>query len=393
LLKAVIFDMDGVIIDSEPMHARAALLALSKYNVKVTLDYLYQFIGTTTYHVCQTIIKEFGLTITAEELLEANNECKKELLLQEGHEIVPYVIPLIENLYQHGLKLIIASSSPSEAIEEVMDSLQIRKYFSGYVSGNMVAHPKPAPDIFLLAAKQLGVDPSECIVIEDSYNGVTAAAAAGITSLGYLNPNSGAQDLSKAAMLVEGFDEVDYPFVNKVYQYDHMESVTILHTSNFTLRELTPQDAESLCEICRKPELRKYIDNFTDDIELEAKKLEAYMKNIYHYYGFGIWGVFLRDSNRLIGRCGVEYKKLENEDIYELSYFLDPTYQGKGYAKEFTGAVIEHCFDQLAIPQITAIIDKQNLRSIRFAKSLGMNYRGECIRDNKAYDRYELVKK
>ena len=84
-----------------------------------------------------------------------------------------------------------------------------------------VANPKPAPDIFLAACDFLSVSPEECIVIEDSTNGVNAAYQAGITSIGFVNPNSGNQDLSKAAILVEGFDEVDYEFIKEVYQDTH----------------------------------------------------------------------------------------------------------------------------------------------------------------------------
>ena len=390
MLKAILFDMDGVIIDSEPMHARAAALALEKFGVKVTTEYAYGFIGSTTYHMCQKMVEDFHLSATAEELHQANEEMKNYLIQTEGHEVVPYVLDLIKNLYDNGLKLIIASSSVSTAIEEVMESLHIKKYFHGFVSGNMVIHPKPAPDIFQMAAEKLGVSPSECLVIEDSYNGLTAATAAGITSIGYRNPNSGNQDLSQAAMLIEGFDEVDFSFLQKIYLTAHMEPRNILETDHLLLRELSGKDAEALCSLYHKLPLSTDLDFVCADPGAEADKLNAYMKNVYHFYGFGLWGVFKKETNQLIGRCGIEYKALHQEEIYELGYLLDPEDQGHGYAREFIGATLDYCFQELMIPEITALIAPSNARSRHLAESLGMRYCGECMRDGRHLLRYDI---
>ncbi|MHB8128633.1 MAG: GNAT family N-acetyltransferase [Mobilitalea sp.] len=391
MLKAVIFDMDGVIIDSEPMHARAAILALKRYNVDITFDYLCAFIGSTTYYMCQKMIEDFNISVTPEELLKTNLEMKTYLLQSEGHTTIPYIIDLMKNLYEHGIKLSIASSSPSEAIEEVMQALQIGDYFEGYVSGMMVEHPKPSPDIFLEAAKRLGVSSDECLVIEDSFHGVSAAEAAGIACIGFTNPNSGNQDLRKATMLVEGFDEIDYEFINKVYKYAHMEPITILTTKHFVIRELTVSDIDALYPICIQPEIRAFLDDIDDSLEIEKEKHKAYIQNIYHFYGFGLWGVFLNETGRLIGRCGIELKILDNEDIYELGYLLDKDYQGHGYAKEFVSEVINYCFTELDIHRIIAVIDKNNIRSYHLAKQVGMSRKSECIRNRHACYKYEIT--
>ena len=389
MLKAVIFDMDGVIIDSEPMHARAAILALKKYNVDITMDYLLKFIGSTTFHMCEIMIKDFHIDATPEELWKANDDMKQYLLRKEGHIVIPYITNLMKDLQEHGIKMIIASSSPSTAIEEVMNTLQIRKYFDGYVSGAMVDHPKPAPDIFLLAAARLNVAPAECLVIEDSYHGITAASSAGITSVGFVNPNSGDQDLSKAAMLIEGFDEVDYGFLNHVYQYSHQEPVTILTTEHFIIRELSVEDIDVLYLICQPSKIKKYLDGF-DDLSEEKEKHQAYIKNIYHYYGYGLWGVFAKDNNRLVGRCGIEYKQLDGEFIYEIGYLLDLPHQGKGFAREFVTKVVEYGFLKLNMDRIVAIIEKTNVPSINLAEQIGMIKIGECRRNQRDCYKYEI---
>lgn len=334
MLKAVIFDMDGVIIDSEPMHTRAA----------------------------------------------------------EGYIVVPYIIDLMKSLHTHGMKLLIASSSVSNSIKEVMESLHIKEYFNGYISGMQVANPKPSPDIFLAAAKQLQVTSDECIVIEDSTNGVNAAASAGMACIGFVNPNSGKQDLRKATILVEGFDEVDYAFVNQVYQYAHLEPATILTTDRLIIKELSYDDIDCLYQIYQNPEINTLLDDFTDSLKVEKEKHKSYIENVYHFYGFGLWGVFLRENQQLIGRCGIELKILDGVKAYEIGYLIDKNFQGCGYASESVEAVIDYAFNKLDVPQIIAIIEKTNLRSIRLAKKAGMVQYGECIRNHRSCFQYVITK-
>lgn len=392
MLKAVIFDMDGVIIDSEPQHTQAAILALQIYGITAPREYIESFVGSTTYYMCQQMIKEFDIKVTAEELLQANNDMKAYLLERDGHTVVPYIIDLMKDLHQNGIKLIIASSSSSEAIEEVMDSLNIRQYFEGYISGMNVTYPKPAPDIFLKAAEILGVNPSECVVIEDSHHGVRAARAAGMTCIGFLNPNSGNQDLSQTTFLVEGFDEVDYQFVNRVYQYEHMEPVTVLSTKRCILRELSIDRFDELFELNKSNGINEHLKDYSGDYQIEKEKLAAYIQNVYHFYGFGLLGIFLKENDKLIGRCGIEYKTLEDETVYELGYYLHPDYQGRGLATEVLSSLLPYYFKSQDISRIVARIHETNLSSIRLAERIGMSRYGKSVQGKDTYIKYEIMK-
>ena len=103
----------------------------------------------------------------------------------------------------------IASSSSPELIREVIRRLGIAKYFRELVSGDEVARPKPNPDVYLTAAKKIGADPSECVVLEDSHNGVLAAKSAGMFCIGFRSPHSGNQDLSTADIIVNSIRDID----------------------------------------------------------------------------------------------------------------------------------------------------------------------------------------
>lgn len=120
---------------------------------------------------------------------------------------------MIKNLYEHGFKLAIASSSPIDVIEVVVQALDIKKYFHTLVTGDYIVNSKPEPDIFIYAANKLQVSPEECFVVEDSHNGVLAAKIAGMKCIGYINKNSGSQDLTAADIIIENFSDLDFKAV------------------------------------------------------------------------------------------------------------------------------------------------------------------------------------
>lgn len=216
MLKAVIFDMDGVIIDSEPTHNQATILTLQKFGIALSLDYLYQFTGSTAKHMFATIIEDYQVPATVEELMAMDRNNVKKLFEQEGRTPLPGVIDFIKELSCHGVKMAVASSSSLKEIEETTKAFGIQPYFDTLVSGQNLEHPKPAPDIFLKALSLLGVSPNEAVVIEDSTLGTQAARAASIPCIGYENPNSGNQDLAAAFLVTDDFYALSYEYVNRI---------------------------------------------------------------------------------------------------------------------------------------------------------------------------------
>lgn len=382
MLKAIIFDMDGVIIDSEPQHARAALQVFERYNVPVDYEYCRSFIGSSTKKLCEDSISRFKLDVSTEQLLQEMNLEKKVVLKEEGYQILPGITDLIKDLYQQGIRLAIASSSSPAEIDHVVKTLGIKKYFTKLISSAQVKQPKPAPDSFLLALKELGVSPKETVVIEDSCFGSQAAKAAGTVCVGFINPNSGNQNLAAADVLLESFEAIDHRFFFNVLQRSIGKPITIANTKRLIIRELAPEDIKDIYAIYQDEEIRKFIPDIDEYLNVEMEKQAAYIRNVYSFYGYGIWGVFSKTTKKLIGKCGIENQIVDGKEEITLSYLLDSRHWGYGYAIECGNAVFQYASEQLDIKRIVAVIDKKNIRSIHTAKNLNMTFEKEITYKN-----------
>jgi len=208
MIKAVIFDMDGVIVDSEPMHIEAEKRILLRYGVKISTDELRTYTGTTAEFEFTDLIRKYNLNTTVDRLFREKETLLFELLERKTRP-TKGVVKLLRSLKQRGLKLAVASSGHRKLVHYFLEKLKIAALFDSVVCAEDVTRSKPDPEIFLKAAKGLRVDPTECIVIEDAKLGVEAAKSAGMKCIGYRNPNSGNQDLSKADLVVDNFTKLD----------------------------------------------------------------------------------------------------------------------------------------------------------------------------------------
>lgn len=210
MIKTVIFDMDGVIVDTEPVHRYAYFQHFDELEISVTDDLFATFTGNSTRNVFQKLKHAFGLDHDVEDLIQRKRnifndafDTKKDLHLLEGVE------DLIKDLHQNGIQLIVASSASKVTIERVFNRFHLHQYFSDIVSGEDFPKSKPHPAIFEHAASLSAAKKDECIVIEDSSNGIEAAKAAGIFCVGYKSEHSKLQDLSKSDLIINHFNELN----------------------------------------------------------------------------------------------------------------------------------------------------------------------------------------
>ena len=204
MIRAVIFDMDGVIVESEHLHIKAEQQTMLKHGVRISAEELHTYTGTTAEFMFTELIKKYKLNTTFERVFDEKEEFMFKLLEKETRP-TKGVIELLKKLKRKGIKLGIASSSHRNLIEYILRRLNIVRLFDFVVSAEDIANSKPNPEIFLRSARGLRVEPVECLVVEDAKLGVEAAKNAGMRVVGYRNPNSGDQDLSRADMIIDDF--------------------------------------------------------------------------------------------------------------------------------------------------------------------------------------------
>jgi len=207
-MKAVIFDMDGVIIDSEPIHLEVDMQTMNDLGCNISAQELEKYVGTTNEYMFTDIKKNYNIGKSVEEIISYRAEIARNKIIQSNLEPIDGIIELLSDLKHKNIPAAIASSSPKDFIEVVISKFKLHDYFKYIVSGEEVENGKPFPDVYVETAKRLGICPADCIVIEDSKNGVLAAKAAKMKCIGFQNINSGNQDLSKADTIVNSIRHI-----------------------------------------------------------------------------------------------------------------------------------------------------------------------------------------
>lgn len=210
-MKAIIFDMDGVIVDSEYTYLESKTRILNEAGYDKPISYQYQFMGTTYEFMWQTMKDELGLPETIQHYISQMNALREKMIEEDGVLGIKHAKEVIASFKAKGYPLAVASSSPKHEIIRNLNELGLKTHFQHLVSGEEVEHSKPAPDVFLRAAELLEKDPKDCVVIEDTRNGVRAAKAAGMYCIGFKNPDYPAQDLSLADQVVTDLTEMMIP--------------------------------------------------------------------------------------------------------------------------------------------------------------------------------------
>jgi beta-phosphoglucomutase family hydrolase len=208
-VKAVIFDMDGVLVDSEPFHVQTEKRMFRKMNLDISDEEHAGYMGTATDVMWKQIIGKRNLPIDIPEITELTiKEGLPYFYSLEKIDPMPGLIDLLEKLKSKNIPMAVASSSDPETIRIILEKSGLRKYFLQAVSSSEVGKSKPEPDVFLHAAKILGVLPENCVVFEDSKNGIKAAKAAGMYCIAYCGANSGEQNKILADIQIGQYDEM-----------------------------------------------------------------------------------------------------------------------------------------------------------------------------------------
>lgn len=204
---AVIFDMDGLMIDSEPFHCRAFDKVFKQFGKELTEEENNKyFVGISDKDAAENMVRQYNLPLSPEELVKQKQTAYLEYLNQITPQ--PGLIDLLKILQKHNYKKAIASSSMLTEIDAVVTALNVKPFFEAFCSAQEVKHGKPAPDVFLLAAERLEIPPKQCLVLEDATSGIKAAKAAGMFSIAVPSRETADSDFSNATAILPNLDEL-----------------------------------------------------------------------------------------------------------------------------------------------------------------------------------------
>ncbi len=209
-LKCVIFDMDGVIIDSEEIHKKAYYETFRSLGLHVTDEFYKAMTGSSTINAFQKLVTHFKLDEIPEDLvLDKRKRYVNYFENDSTLSLINGVKDLIHFFYIQNLTLVLASSSAMVNINRVFSRFDLHHYFTAKISGADLTASKPHPEIFEKAVILGNASKENCIVIEDSDNGIKAANDAGIFVVGYNNPFSTDQTLKNADLIIEDFSQLE----------------------------------------------------------------------------------------------------------------------------------------------------------------------------------------
>lgn len=207
MLKGAIFDMDGLMIDTEKLYLKFWILAAKDFGYEMTPEHVYSMRSMARRYSIPLLKGIFGEDCPTEEIRAHRTELMAEYIKEHGIEVKKGLFTLLDYLRDNGYKMAVATATPSSRTEEYLHTIGAYDYFSAMICGDMISNGKPAPDIYAAAAEKLGLPPQECAALEDSPNGIKAAHSAGCHAI--MIPDMTQPDEEIKPMLSAVYDSLD----------------------------------------------------------------------------------------------------------------------------------------------------------------------------------------
>jgi [ribosomal protein S5]-alanine N-acetyltransferase len=379
LIKAVIFDMDGLMLDTEPLYRKAWKQACSECGCELSDAIYTRLIGRSRKDAEQIMLEMFGSEFPLEKFRTSSR--KSEAIALSGASVTkkPGLDDLLSFLESRHILRAIATSTERNIALPLLAVTGLVGRFDAVATGDEVASGKPSPDLYLLAAKRLGVDPTACLVLEDAESGIVAAHKAGMHV--YIVP-----DLVPPLPAFERLAQATFNSLAEVTRNLEIASIDSrasgidiksLRTERLIAVPLSERDRQDLLRMHRDQRVMATLGGVRSEDESNRWLIE----NLEHWsrYGFGIW--IFRDANdgQFVGRCGLRYVEVGGGSELELAYAILSSNWGMGFATEMTKVILKMGLDHLQMESVVALIDSANTRSRRVADKLGFRFERNVV--------------
>ncbi len=223
MIRGVIFDLDGLLVDSETVQYRCNATLLAEYGVEYSDELHPLILGRSLRDGLSIFKKKLGIQADLEEMIRQRDNILRgsvgEIKLMLGAK------KLLSKLKRAGLKSAVATSGPRWYLDALRKTLQLDKYFEAFVSVDEVKNPKPHPETFLRAARQLALMPSECVVLEDAPVGIEAALSAGMKAVAVLHRFTQPENFPEADLVVANLSEITIGLIRSLAECDIFPAV------------------------------------------------------------------------------------------------------------------------------------------------------------------------
>jgi HAD superfamily hydrolase (TIGR01509 family) len=213
----IIFDMDGVLFDSEPLHCQFEEGLFRQLNITPSAEQKKLFVGLGDLRFWELLKEMFNLKETVEKLILFDRRERIKFFRDHEAPVMKGAQKLLEHLSNGGFRMAIASSSLMEIIDGNLARSELAGFFEIKVCNDMITNGKPDPDIFLMAAGKMNASPDQCVVIEDSEHGTKAAKSAGMKCIALKNDPASRQDVSRADLVVSGLNKITADSIHELF--------------------------------------------------------------------------------------------------------------------------------------------------------------------------------
>lgn len=294
-----------------------------------------------------------GLILSLKEMNVAKPEDPERFVMEDG------LTELLDGIYRYGVQIINLDMFQADSPEKLRMVLELHQ-----------------------------LKPEECLMIGATDQTLSLREGRKIAAVGYVNPRLLGQKLDGAIMVIEGFEEVDFYFLERMYQREHGLPWTVMETKRCFLREMTVEDLDGLYELYQGEGMTDFIEGLYEDRKKEEEYTRAYIRNMYPFYGFGMWIAIERATGRMIGRAGLNLREIHGKLVLELGYLIGKEFQSRGFATELCEGILQFAREGTEFEEIHCLIEKGNGISVHLAEKLGFNWQEELKIQGKNMQRY-----